>query len=84
MAIVTKGLLSKPWLEEIRTQVAETFKEVNLNAKKETTQPTDEIEQKEDSRRIEHPLTAENPELDKIKTEFHKGLNEFEGTDPTI
>jgi len=25
-AIVTKGLLSKPWLEEIRAQVAETFK----------------------------------------------------------
>ena len=32
-AIITKGLLSKPWLEEIRTQVAENFKEANLNAK---------------------------------------------------
>jgi len=28
--------------------VAETFKEANLNAKDETTQPTDENEQKED------------------------------------
>jgi len=83
-AIVTKGLLSKPWLEEIRAQVPETLKEANVNSEKETTQPTDEIEQKEDSRRIEHPLTAENPELDKIKIEFYKALKEFEGTDPTM
>jgi hypothetical protein len=26
-AVVIKGLLSKPWLEEIRAQVAETFQE---------------------------------------------------------
>jgi len=30
--IITKGLLSKPWLEEIRAQVAEIFKEANVNA----------------------------------------------------
>jgi len=36
-AIVTKGLLSKPWLEKIRAQVAETFKEANVNAEEETT-----------------------------------------------
>jgi len=36
-AIVTRGLLSKPWLEEIRTQVAETFKETNVNTDEETT-----------------------------------------------
>jgi len=83
-AIVTKGLLSKPWLEEITAQVAETFKEVNVNAEKETTEPTDENEQYEDSRRLEHPPTAENPELDKIKMEFYKALKEFEGTDSTI
>jgi hypothetical protein len=40
-AIVTRGLLSKPWLEEIRAQVAETFKETNVNTDEETTQPTD-------------------------------------------
>jgi len=45
-AIVTKGLLSKPWLEEIRAQVAETFKEANVNSEEETRQRTDEIEQK--------------------------------------
>ena len=66
-AVVTKGLLSKPWLEEIRTQVAETFKEENVNSVEETTQPTEENEQKEDSRRLEQILTAENPEIDKTK-----------------
>jgi hypothetical protein len=30
-AIVYKGLVSKPWLKEIRTQVAETFKNANVN-----------------------------------------------------
>ena len=40
-AIVTRGLLSKPWLEEIRAQVAETFKEAKVNTDEETTQPTD-------------------------------------------
>jgi len=64
--------------------VAETFKEANLNAKDETTQPTDENEQKEDRRSVDYPPAAENPELDKIKTEFYKALKEFEGTDPTI
>ena len=34
-AIVTRGLMSKPWLEEIRAQVAETFKETNVNADEE-------------------------------------------------
>ena len=83
-AIVTTGLLSKPWLEEIRVQVAEIVKEANVNAEEETTQRTDENEQKEDIRRLEHPPTAENSELDKIKIEFYKALKEFEGTDPTI
>jgi DNA polymerase III epsilon subunit-like protein len=27
---------------------------------------------------------VENPELDKIKTEFHKALKQFEGRDPAI
>ena len=72
------------WLEEIRAQVAEIFQEANVNAQEETTQPTNENEQKEDSRRLEHPPTAETPELDKIKMEFYKALKEFEGTDPTI
>ena len=83
-AIVTKGLLSKPWLEEIRAQVAETFKVTNVNTEEETTRPTDENEQKEESRSLENPQTAENPELDKIKAEFYKALKEFEGTEPTI
>jgi len=79
-AIVTKGLLSKPWLEEIRAQVAENFKEANVNAEEEKTQPTDENEQKEDSRRSEHPPTAENPELDKILT-FTFGIVKWTSTD---
>ena len=82
--IVTKGLLSKPWLKEIRAQVAEAFKEANVNAEEETTQPTDKNKQYKDSGRLEHQLTAENPELDKIKIEFYKALKEFEGKDPTI
>jgi hypothetical protein len=40
-AIVTRGLLSKPWLEKIRAQVAETFKETNVNTYEETTQTAD-------------------------------------------
>ena len=64
--------------------MAENFKEANVNSEEETTQPTDENEQKEDSRRLEHPPAAENPELDKIKIEFYKALNKFEGTDPTM
>jgi len=83
-AIVTKGLLSKPWVEEIGAQVAENFKEANVNSEEETTQPTDENEQKEDSRWLEHPPAAEHPELDKINIEFHKALKEIEGTDPTM
>jgi hypothetical protein len=39
--------------------VAETFKEANVNSEKETTQPTDEIKQKEDSQSLEHPPTSE-------------------------
>jgi hypothetical protein len=49
-AIVAKNLLTKPWLEEIRAQVAETLKETtvrendkdseeNINTDKEITQP---------------------------------------------
>jgi len=79
-AIVTTGLLTKPWLEEIRVQVAENIKEANVIAEEETTQPIDENEQKEDSRSLEHQLTAENPELDKIKIEFYKTLKEIEGS----
>jgi hypothetical protein len=40
-AIVTRGLLSKPWLEKIRAQVAGTFKETNVNTDQETTQTAD-------------------------------------------
>jgi len=79
--IVTRGLLSNPWLEEIRAQVAETLKETNENTEEGTTQPTDE---NRESRSLENTQTAENPELDKIKIEFHKELKEFEGTDPKI
>jgi hypothetical protein len=77
-AIVTKGLLSKPWLEEIRAQVAETFKVTNVNTEEEITQPIDENEQNEESRSLENPQTTENPQLDTIKTEFYKALKEFE------
>jgi hypothetical protein len=66
-AIVTKGLISKPWLEEIRAQVAENFKEAIVNSEEETTQPTDENEQKEDSRRLEHPPAAK-----KLRTRQNK------------
>jgi len=59
--IVTKGLLSNPWLEESRAQVAENFKEANVNAEEGTTQPTDEKEPWEDTRRLEQPPTAETP-----------------------
>ena len=64
--------------------MAEKFKEANVNSQKETTQPTDETEQNEDSQILEHPPTAENPELDKIKIEFYKAQKEFERTDPTV
>jgi hypothetical protein len=40
-------------------------------------------EQKE-KQSLESRQTVENPELDKIKIEFHKALKEFEGTDPAI
>jgi hypothetical protein len=43
-AIVTKRLLSKHWLEEIRAQVVETFKVTNLNTEENTIQPIDENE----------------------------------------
>ena len=64
--------------------MAENFKEANVNSEEETTQPTDENEQKEDNRRLEHPPAAKKPELDKIKIEFDKELKEFEGTDPNM
>jgi hypothetical protein len=48
-AIVTKGLLSTPWLELIRAQVAETSKVTNLNTEEGITQPFDENEQNEES-----------------------------------
>jgi hypothetical protein len=80
-AIVTKGLLSKPWLEEIKAQVAETFKVTHVNIEVETTQPISENEQQKECQSLENP---QNPELDKIKTEFYEALKEFEGTDPTV
>jgi hypothetical protein len=64
--------------------VAETLKATNINTEEEITQPSDENEQKEESRRLDNAQTAENPELDRIKIEFYKALKEFEGTDPTI
>jgi hypothetical protein len=93
-AIVTKNLLTKPWLEEIRAQVAEPLKETtvkendqdseeNINTDEETAKPLSENEQKEEQS-LETRQTEENPELDKIKIEFHKALKEFEGTDPAI
>jgi len=69
-AIVTKGLKPKPCLEEIRAEVVENFIERNLNTEEETTQPTDENEQKENSRRLEQPPTVDNPELDKVKNKI--------------
>jgi len=73
-AIVTKGLLSRPWLEEIRVQVAVTLKEANANTGGETAQPIDVKEQKEESRSLENSQIAENLELDKMKTEFYEKL----------
>jgi len=52
-----------------------------VNTDEETTQPTDA---NRESRSLENPQTAVNPELDKIKIEFYKALKESEGTDPTI
>jgi hypothetical protein len=77
-ATVAKNLLTKPWLEEIRAQVAETLKETtvkendqdsdeNINTDEETTQPICENEQKE-KQSLESRHTVENPELDKIKS----------------
>jgi hypothetical protein len=43
-AIVSKGLLLKPWLEEIRAQVAENTKVTNLNIVENTRQTIDENE----------------------------------------
>jgi len=83
-AFFTKGLITKRRLEQIRAQEAENFKEANVNSEEETTQPTDENQQKENSRRLEHPLTAENPVLEKTKAEFYKTLKEFEGTGPIM
>jgi murein L,D-transpeptidase YcbB/YkuD len=74
--------------------VAETLKETtvkendqdseeNINTDEETTQPISENEQRE-KQSLQSRHTVENPELDKIKIEFHKALKEFEGTDPAI
>jgi len=46
-----------------------------VNTDEETTQHTDA---NRESQRLENSLTAENPELDKIKIEFYKALKEFE------
>jgi len=67
-AMVTKGLKPKPCLEEIRAKVVENFMERSINTEEEATQPTDENEQKENSRRLEQPPTVDNPELDKVKS----------------
>jgi hypothetical protein len=87
-AIVTKNLLSKPWLEEIRAQMANTLQATNGDTEEEVTQPIKENEQKEENQCLETPQensqAAENTELDKIKIQFHKALKEFEGTNPTI
>jgi hypothetical protein len=64
--------------------VAETFKVTNVNTVEETIQPIDENERTEESRSLKNPQTTENPELDKLKTEFYKALKEFEGLDRTI
>jgi hypothetical protein len=91
---VAKNLLTKPWLEEIRVQVAGTLKETtvkendqdfeeNINTDEETTQSMSENEQKE-RQSLESRQTVENPELDKIKIEFHKALKQFEGRGPAI
>jgi len=64
--------------------VTETFKEANVKAEEKQHNLPTKIKKKEDSRRLEHPPTAESPELDKIKIEFYKALKEFEGTDPII
>jgi hypothetical protein len=82
-AIITEGLISKPWLDDIKAQVAETFKETNVNTEEGATQPTDETEHKEESCSLEKPQTVENPQLDKIRTEFYKALKEIEATDPS-
>jgi len=69
-AIVTRGLLSKPRLEEIRAQVAENFKETNEDTEEGTTQTTDE---NRESRSSENTKTAENPEPKKNKNRILQG-----------
>ena len=68
--------------------MANTLKATNGDIEEEVTQSIKENERKEENRSLENPQensqTAENPELDKTKIEFHKALKEFEGTDPTI
>jgi hypothetical protein len=54
--VVIRGLLSKSWLEEFRTQIAETFKETNENTEEERTQIIDD---NRESRSLENPQTAE-------------------------
>ena len=56
-AIVTKGLLWKPWLEEIRAQVADILQATNGDSEEEITQPNNENEQKE-----EENQSLENPQ----------------------
>ena len=72
-AIVTRGLKPKPCLERIRAKVAEIFMEKNVNTEEETTQTTDENEQKEGSRRLEQQATVDNPELDEVKNRILQG-----------
>jgi hypothetical protein len=69
--------------------VTDILQATNRDTQKEVTQPINENEQKEEENQsLENPKensqTAETPELDKIKIEFHEALKEFEGTDPTL
>jgi transposase-like protein len=50
------------------------LKDRNVTTEEEATQPTDENEEKEESRSSENPQTAENSVLGKIKIEFYKAL----------
>jgi hypothetical protein len=45
-AIVTKNILSKPWLEEIRAQVVDILQAANGDTEEEITQPINENEHK--------------------------------------
>jgi hypothetical protein len=64
--------------------VAETLKATHVDTGEEITKPINENEYKAENQSSDNSQTADNPELDKIKIEFHKALQEFEGRDPTI